>query len=114
VLADADLQGEVRWRTAGGWRRSGHRPDLAVRIPAGLVVVEVELARKSEPRLDAILSLYAGWLSEARITGVVYVCGTAAGSERVRAAAAEAGVASERLRVELLDDVIAQAVGART
>src|SRR5437763_6597103 len=76
VLADPELKGELEWLTGTGWRRSGHRPDLAVTIPAGRVVVEVELQRKSVNRLRAVLSLYGRWHAEQRIAGVVYVCPT--------------------------------------
>ena len=74
MLGDAVLQGEIQWRTGAGTRRAGHRPDLAVHIPAGVVAVEVELQRKDNARLSAILSLSGRWLVEDRITGVIYVC----------------------------------------
>ena len=35
VLADPELKGELEWRTGTGWRRSGHRPDLAVLLEPG-------------------------------------------------------------------------------
>lgn len=113
VLADAALKGEIEWRTRAGTRRAGHRPDLAVRIPAGLVAVEVELERKANNRLRAILSLYGRWLAEDRVTGVIYVCADQARAESVTTAAAHAELPSDALRTELLDEVRAQAIGGR-
>ena len=53
---------QVVWRPGVGWdrqhvRQSRHRPDLVGAGPAGTVASEVELAPKSQPRLDAILRL---------------------------------------------------------
>jgi hypothetical protein len=113
VLTDAELKGEIEWRTRAGTRRAGHRPDLAVRIPAGLVAVEVELERKAGNRLGAILSLYARWLAEDRLTGVIYVCADQTRAESITAAAAHAELPDDGLRAELLDDVPTQAIGGR-
>ena len=55
VLADPELKGELEWLTGTGWRRSGHRPDLAVVMETGTVAIEVELQRKADKRLRAIL-----------------------------------------------------------
>ena len=41
VLADPQLKGELEWLTGTGWRRSGHRPDLAVVMESGTVAIEV-------------------------------------------------------------------------
>ena len=89
VLADPRLKGELEWLTRNGWRRSGHRPDLAAVMPTGMVAIEVELQRKADKRLRAVLGLYGQWLTERRITGLIYVCRDEAGAERVR----ELGVA---------------------
>jgi hypothetical protein len=99
VRADPDLTGELPWQTGTGWRRSGHRPHLAVLIPDGRVVIEVELQRKATNRLQAVLSLYRRWLAEERIVGVIYVCGDQAGG---RESACRAGLPDQRLRIELL------------
>ena len=113
VLTDTELKGEIEWRTRAGTRRAGHRPDLAVRIPAGLVAVEVELERKASTRLRAILALYARWLTEDRVTGVIYVCADEKRAESITAAAADAELPEDALRTELLDDVRAQAIEGR-
>jgi hypothetical protein len=113
VLADGVMKGEIEWRTRAGTRHAGHRPDLAVRIPAGAVAVEVELERKATNRLRAILSLYARWLAEDRVTGVIYVCANKARAASITAAAADAELPNDGLRTELLDDVRSQAIGDR-
>ncbi|MHB1570608.1 MAG: hypothetical protein ACYC0H_15590, partial [Solirubrobacteraceae bacterium] len=112
VLADATLKGVVEWRTGAGTRHVGHRPDLAVRIPAGTVAVEVELQRKANKRLAAVLSLYGRWLAESRITGVIYVCASSAGAERITAFADDVGLPADAVRTELLSIVRDQAGGA--
>ena len=88
-------------------------PDLAVRIPAGLVAVEVELERKASKRLRAVLTLYAKWLAEERVTGVIYVCADRARAESISAAAMDVELPDDALRTELLDDVRTQAIGGR-
>jgi hypothetical protein len=110
VLANPDLKGKLEWRTSTGLRRSGHRPDLTVLIPAGLVAVEVELQRKEGKRLRAVLALYGRWLAEERITGVIYVCGDQSRAERVGNAARETGLPDDALRIERLSSVQAQAL----
>ena len=55
MLADPRLKGELEWLTGNGWRRRGHRPDLAVVMATGTVAIEVELQRKADNRLRAIL-----------------------------------------------------------
>ena len=111
VLTDPRLKGELEWVTGNGRRRSGHRPDLAVVMPTGIVAIEVELQRKADNRLRAILGLYGQWLSERRITGLIYVCRDEAGSERIRESGIAAGLPDGALRVELLSTVQAQAQG---
>jgi hypothetical protein len=114
VLADPELKGKLEWRTGTGTRRSGHRPDLAVLIPAGVVAVEVELARKSGNRLQAVLALYRRWLGEERITGVIYVCGDQSGAERIGKVARETGLPADALRTEPLSSVQAQALEGKS
>jgi hypothetical protein len=113
VLADPELKGQLEWTTRTGRRRAGHRPDLAVQVPAGTVVIEVELQRKSENRLEAILSLYRRWFGERRLAGLIYVCGTEARAKHVRKLAADSGLPSAGFRIELLDAVQEEARGAR-
>ncbi|MBV9002872.1 MAG: hypothetical protein JO304_27705 [Solirubrobacterales bacterium] len=79
-----EWRGELRWRDRTGWRTSGHHPDLVRVIDGAPVAVEVELARKSSARLSAILELHTLWRMQGRTGGVLYVCGTARGCERVQ------------------------------
>ena len=109
VLADPRLKGELEWLTRNGWRGSGHRPDLAAVIPTGMVAIEVELQRKADKRLRAVLGLYGQWLAERQITGLIYVCRDAAGAERVRELGVATGLPDGALRIELLSSVQAQA-----
>jgi hypothetical protein len=108
VLADPGLAGKLEWQTRTGWRRSTHRPDLALAIPDGQVVVEVELQRKDTKRLAAILSMYRSWLDETRIAGVVYVCGSQHLADRVRDFSLRAGLPAKATRIELLDSIRTQ------
>ncbi len=109
VLADPRLKGELEWLTRNGWRRSGHRPDLAAVMPTGMVAIEVELQRKADKRLRAVLGLYGQWLTERRITGLIYVCRDEGGAERVRELGVATGLPDGALRIELLSSVQAQA-----
>lgn len=110
MLVDPRLKGELQWQTETGWRRAGHRPDLAVVMPGGAVAIEVELQRKANARLQAILGLYGQWLGERRITGLIYVSDREAGAKRVREVAAQTGLPAGAVRVELLSTVQAQAL----
>jgi hypothetical protein len=112
VLADPELKGELAWQTRNGWRRVAHRPDLSLLIAEVPVAVEVELQRKAEKRLAAVLSMYRRWLDEARIAGVVYVCGTATLADRLRRHTVDAGLPPTATRIELLEVVREQASGA--
>ncbi len=111
VLTDPDLKGDLEWQTRSGWRRTAHRPDLTVLIADGPVAVEVELQRKAEKRLGAVLSLYRRWLDESRIAGVVYVCANPNIAERIRRHSVDAGLPARAMRIELLDAVREQATG---
>jgi len=105
VLADPSWRGELWWRDGRGQHSCGHRPDLAWRVGGGRVAVEVELAWKSTPRLEAIIGLHARWHADGHTGGVIYVCGDEAGCARIRELGAERGLSTERgggLRFELL------------
>jgi hypothetical protein len=114
VLADAELKGELEWQTRAGWRQATHRPDLALAIPSGSVVVEVELRQKAKTRLGAVLSLYRQWLAQSRIAGVVYVCRTEQLGNKVREHGLEAGIPASAIRIELLDSVRDEATRERS
>jgi hypothetical protein len=102
VLIDPELKRIVHWSTRVGLRRVGHRPDLTVRAPAGLVAIEVELHRKSTNRVEAILTMYRRWIAEREIAGVACVCGSEARADRVRELAAKVGIPAGGLRIELV------------
>ena len=100
--------GDLRWHDGKGAHRSGHRPDLAVILDGVRFGVEVELARKSVERLQAIVGLHARWRAAGQTGGVIYVCADEAGAARVREIAGERGLSTDRgggLRVELLETI---------
>ena len=92
-------------------RQSRHRPDLVGAGPAGTVASEVELAPKSQPRLDAILRLHQVWLLAGQSERVGYVCGDEQGVRRIKAAARRSApmIESKALQVVLLDTTKAHA-----
>lgn len=105
VLIDPDLKGTVLWSTRVSLRRAGHRPDLAVRAPAGLIPIEVELQRKNTSRMEGILTMYRRWIDEQKSGGVAYACGSEARADRVREHAAKVGIPAGALRIELFSVV---------
>ncbi len=109
VLSRPDWSGELHWHDRNSFKRSGHRPDLVVAVGAG-ITVEVELAGKSRPRLDAILRLHAGWITSGKSGGVIYVCGDEEGQRRVKRSAERVGPFGRKLRLELLDTIKEQTV----
>ena len=115
VDADDTWIGELRWRDGNGSHTTRHRPDLAVVAGGSRLAVEVELARKSTARLEAILALHARWRAGGITRGVLYVCGDQTGRERVRELAAKRGLSTERhggLRIEMLAGIRSEALGA--
>ncbi len=116
VDLDERWRGELSWRDDRGQHQVGHRPDLAW-LPegGGRVAVEVELARKATPRLEAVLALHAAWRTGGQTAGVIYICGDVTTRERIVTVAADGGLTRGRgggLRVELLEDIQRQARGA--
>jgi hypothetical protein len=112
IDADDSWRGELSWRDGRGPHQVGHRPDLAWLPDGGRVAVEVELARKATPRLEAVLDLHAAWRADGRSAGVIYVCADELMRDRVVKLAADRGLSRERgggLRAELLDEVQRQA-----
>lgn len=115
MLVRTDWRGELRFRERGELRRRGHRPDLAGRLPDGLVLpIEVELSEKSSARLKAVLALHSEWISAGKSGGVIYVCGDEEIAERVLADSAQAGLSVDRgtMRIELMATIQREAVEA--
>lgn len=115
VAADSSWRGEVSWRDGKGYHRSGHRPDLAWRSEGRRVAIEVELARKATPRLEAIIALHGSWRASGHTGGVIYICADELDCERIRELGARCGLSSERgggLRVEPLERIVEQARAA--
>jgi hypothetical protein len=108
VLSRPEWSGQLQWQDRNSFKRSGHRPDLVALVGSG-VAVEVELAGKSRPRLDAILGLHASWITSGTSGGVIYICGDEEGQRRVRRSAERVGSFGRKLRLELLDTITAQA-----
>jgi len=116
VYADPAWAGRVRWRDQRGRHEVGHRPDLAWLADGHRIAIEVELAWKTAPRLDARLALHAAWRAAGRTRGVIYVCEDAAGCERLATLGAKHGLVAGSgggLRVLELAEVRRQAEDAR-
>jgi hypothetical protein len=120
LLAEESWHGELTWRDRIGTHQRMHRPDLAGGPDQeSLMPIEVELTRKSKPRLRAVLGLHAAWVYANKIPAVVYVCANPRLAARVRAQGVELGLCVEAkrgrktLRVELLEDIREQALAAR-
>ena len=95
-----------------GYHHGRHRPDIVGAAPSGSwIPIEVELQQKSLPRLRGILSMYGAWRIDSRIGGVMYVCGDQDGADRIRRSGARIGW-GDRLRIELLETITAQAIEA--
>jgi hypothetical protein len=91
---DADVEPlAVRLGGAGPRGREAlHYPDLLLRTADGRrVALELELSSKGRARLERIL---AGYASDPRIDGVVYLVQTAAVARSVQAAARRLGISS--------------------
>jgi hypothetical protein len=111
-LASAeDWRGELRWHDRSGWRTSGHQPDLVRMIDGTAVAVEVELARKSTPRVSAILALHALWRAQGKTAGVTYICANHRACERIQRLGARHGLARGKggLGLRTLDEIEAEA-----
>lgn len=110
-LLDApEWLGKLHWLDRHGFKRSGHRPDLVTFVSGNAAAVEVELAPKSKPRLDAILKLHLGWIIARQTIGVIYICGDEEGCRRIERAGRRVGLDPDErhLRIELLDTIKAQ------
>ena len=64
----------LQWYEGYSWRKSGHRPDFIAWSPNDSVnAIEVELARKSRARLNAILSLHNNWMLHGKVAQLFYI-----------------------------------------
>src|SRR5581483_9238979 len=116
VEVQESWNGEITWSDGKGTHHAGHRPDLAWVADGARVAIEVELARKSRARLEAILKLHSEWRADRTTSGVIYICADAAGCDRIRDAAAGSGLHADGgggLRIELLDRIVDEARHAR-
>ncbi len=97
----------LQWLEAYSLRRSGHRPDLIAWAPGGDVyAIEVELARKSKARLNAVLSLHNDWMLRGKVRALLYVVGDEDAARRIRLGMKRHLFLSEgRVRIELLDTI---------
>jgi hypothetical protein len=112
IDVDDTWRGEISWQDNRGRHGVHHRPDLAWVTESTRVAIEVELSRKSNARLAAIVSLHARWRADRNTAGVLYVCRDQAGCDRIIEAAAAHGLHAEGrggLRVETLEEIITQA-----
>lgn len=117
VAADDAWSGAIRWKDRRGSHQESHRPDLAWLTTGRRVAIEVELARKSTNRLNAILSLHSRWHRDGHTAGVIYICGDRRTEERLRAVGADHGLTTEPgggLRTELLSQIQEQALSSQT
>jgi hypothetical protein len=114
LLVDPEGSGPLSWFDRHSFKRSGHRPDLVGLLPNARIAIEVELAPKSKPRLDAILNLHLGWIIRRKTNGVIYICGDHEACNRIEKAGERVGLypSSKRLRIETLDTIKAQTIAS--
>jgi len=114
LLDDPEWSGKLHWLDRHSFKPSGHRPDLVGFVSGNAVAVEVELAAKSKPRLDAILKLHIDWIFAGKTSRIVYICGDEEGCRRIERAGRRVGLypTSSHLRIELLDTIKAETVAA--
>ena len=114
ILDDPEWSAELAWLDRHSFKHSWHRPDLVGFLSDRAIAIEVELAPKSKPRLDAILQLHQGWIVSRRTDAVIYICGDQEGRRRVERAGERIGLhrADRRFRIELLDTIKAQTLAS--
>jgi len=114
LLDDPEWSGQLDWLDRHSIKRSGHRPDLVAFVSDIAFAIEVELAAKSKPRLDAILKLHLAWYAARKTEGVIYICGDEEGCRRIERAGQRVGLyrADKNFRIETLDMIKAQTVDA--
>jgi hypothetical protein len=113
VLSRPEWSGQLHWQDRNSFKRSGHRPDLVALRDSSRFAIEVELAGKSRPRLDAILKLHDDWIRGGKIGGAIYICGNEEGQRRVERSAQRVAPFGRKLRLELLDTIKQETIAAR-
>ena len=113
VLSRREWSGQLHWQDRNSFKRSGHRPDLVAWRGSSKFAIEVELAGKSRPRLDAILKLHDDWVLGGNTGGVIYICGDEEGQRRVERSANRVAPFGRKLRLELLDTIKQETIAAR-
>ncbi len=68
------------------------------------------MARKSDSRMGAVMTMYGGWVAARRIPGVMYVVGSERTRERILTIADEHKL---NVRIELLETIVEEALEAR-
>jgi len=114
ILDDPDWAGKLDWIDRHSSKRSGHRPDLIGFLSGIAIAIEVELAPKSKPRLNAILQLHLGWIVAGKTDAVIYIRRDEEGCRRIERAAKRVGLSTTtgHLRIELLDTIAEETVAA--
>jgi hypothetical protein len=110
LLSEPEWSGQLDWLDRHSFKRSGHTPDLVGVLSNARIAIEVELAPKSKPRLDAILNLNLSWIICRKTNGVIYICGDHEACSRIEKAGRRVGLypSSRQLRIETLDTIKAQ------
>jgi len=114
ILDDPEWSAQLHWLDCHSFKRSWHRPDLVGFMSDRAIAIEVELAPKSKPRLDAILQLHLGWIVARKTDAVIYICGDKEGCRRIERAGERIGLnqADRRFRIELLDTIKEQTLAS--
>ena len=114
LLDDPGWSGQLQWFDSHSSKWSGHRPDLVALVSDPAIAIEVELATKSKPRLDAILNLHLAWIIARKTNGVIYICGAEEGCRRVERTVQRVGPyrTDRQFRIETLDTIKAQTAAA--
>src|ERR1700722_7542930 len=94
ILDDPDWAGKLDWLDSHSFKQSGHRPVLVGFLSGSAIAIEVDLAPKSKPRLNAILRLHVDWIVARKTHAVIYICGDQEGCRRIERAGERIGLYS--------------------
>jgi hypothetical protein len=114
LLCERPWSGKLEWRDRSGFKTSGHRPDCVAFVESSVFAIEVELARKSRARLEAIFRLHLKWIANGTSHGLIYIVADDQGRASIQRTADRAGVGRDyrKLRICLLDAVKAETIAA--